>query len=248
MFWWMFFYFIAGCVTGSFLNCCALRLPQGRSLWGRSACERCGHLLSVYDLVPVVSYLYLRGKCRYCQTSYGSGNLMAELLTGCVFVLCGLQILPGIKLLMLFVLASCLILISLIDFHVQIIPDYLVLIIALCGIAFSILYLPGGLTESLKGSAAAFTVMLTIFILSRGGMGGGDVKLGTVLGLWLGFEHTIMFLLLAFMMGGFISCLLLMSGVKERKDAVPFGPFLCAGALISVLYARPLAAYYWSLF
>ena len=90
--------------------------------------------------------------------------------------------------------------------------------------------------------------MLAIFLISRGGMGGGDVKLSAAAGLWLGFENTVIFLLLSFISGGIISILLMLTGVKNKQDAIPFGPFLCAGAFTALLYAGYLANFYWNLF
>ncbi|MPM96161.1 Type 4 prepilin-like proteins leader peptide-processing enzyme [bioreactor metagenome] len=91
-------------------------------------------------------------------------------------------------------------------------------------------------------------LMLLIFILSRGGMGAGDVKLSFVLGLWLGLKASIVCLMLAFILGGVIGVLLLATGIKQRKDPIPFGPFLCLGAFISLLYSPYLIYYYWRLF
>lgn len=246
---WIIFYFVLGSVIGSFINLCACRLPLGRSIvWGRSACDSCGHPLAVFDLLPVFSYVFLQGRCRYCNAAYGSSHLITEVLTGVLFVLCGLQVLPGLKLLLLFALTACLILISLIDLQLQIIPDNLAALIALGGIVYSILYLPGGIAAGLSGSALGFGIMLAIFVISSGGMGGGDVKLSAALGLWLGFEYTAIFLLLAFCVGGLFSILLLIFDIKGRQDAIPFGPFLCAAAFAALLYGKPLADYYWKLF
>ena len=171
-----------------------------------------------------------------------------EVLTGLAFVLCGMQAEFGLKLLLLFIFCCAVILISLIDYELQIIPDSLVLILAAGGFLYSSLYLPGGLLNGLFGSVFAFSVMLAIFLISRGGMGGGDVKLSAAAGLWLGFENTVIFLLLSFISGGIISILLMITGVKNKQDAIPFGPFLCAGAFAALLYAGYLANFYWNLF
>ncbi len=228
MFYWLLFYFFTGSALGSFLNLCACRLPRGQSVVvGRSACDFCGKKLTVTDLVPVFSYLFLKGLA---------------------FVLCGMQAEFGLKLLLLFIFCCAVILISLIDYELQIIPDSLVLIFAAGGIIYSCLYLHGGLLNGLFGSVFAFAVMLAIFLISRGGMGGGDVKLSAAAGLWLGFENTVIFLLLSFISGGIISILLMVTGVKNKQDAIPFGPFLCAGAFAALLYAGYLANFYWNLF
>ena len=186
--------------------------------------------------------------CRYCGAVYGSRNLLAELLTGTAFALCGLHFKPVLALALMFVLTSCLILISLIDYKTQIIPDGLVGVIAVSGVLYNLLYAPQGVVDMLFGAAVGFVVMLVIFVISRGGMGGGDVKLSAAVGLWLGVEGTLLFLLLAFIMGGILSLLLLVSGVKSKGDAVPFGPFLCLAAFVTVLYQPFLLNFYWQLF
>ena len=186
--------------------------------------------------------------CRYCGAVYGSRNLLAELLTGMDFALCGLHFKPVLPLTLMFVLTSCLILISLIDYKTQIIPDRLVGAIAVSGALYNLLYAQQSISDMLLGGAVGFTVMLLIFFISRGGMGGGDVKLSVAAGLWLGVEGTLLFLLLAFIMGGVISLVLLVSGVKSKGDALPFGPFLCFAAFITVLYQPFLLNFYWQLF
>ena len=186
--------------------------------------------------------------CRYCGTVYGSSNLPAEFLTGTVFDLCALHFKPVLPLTLMFVLTSCLILISLIDYKTQIIPDGLVTIIAVSGALYNLLYAPQGIMDMLLGGVVGFVVMLLIFLISRGGMGGGDVKLSAAVGVWLGVEGTLLFLLLAFIMGGIISMFLLVSGVKSKGEAIPFGPFLCLAAFVTVLYQTFLLNFYWQLF
>ena len=186
--------------------------------------------------------------CRYCGAVYGSRNLLAELLTGTAFALCGLHFKPVLPLALMFVLTSCLILISLIDYKTQVIPDGLVGVIAVSSALYNLLYAPQGVVNMLLGGAVGFASMLLIFVISRGGMGGGDVKLSAAVGLWLGVEGTLLFLLLAFIMGGVISLLLLVSGVKSKGDAIPFGPFLCLAAFVTVLYQPFLLNFYWQLF
>ena len=186
--------------------------------------------------------------CHYCSAVYESRNLLAELLMGTAFALCALHFKPLLPLVLMFVLTSCLISISLIDYKTQIIPDGLVGVIAVSGALYNLLYVPQGIVDMLFGGAVGFAVMLLIFIISSSGMGGGDVKLSAAVGLWLGVEGTLLFLLLAFIMGGVISLLLLASGAKSKGDAIPFGPFLCLAAFVTVLYQPFLLNFYWQLF
>lgn len=205
-------------------------------------------LVFYFALGAAVGRLLKLCACRYCGAVYGSRNLLAELLTGTAFALCALHFKPALPLALMFVLTSCLILISLIDYKTQIIPDGLVGAIAVSGALYNLLYVPQGVVDMLFGGVVGFAVMLVIFFISRGGMGGGDVKLSAAVGLWLGVEGTLLFLLLAFIMGGVISLLLLVSGVKSKGDAIPFGPFLCLAAFVTVLYQPFLLNFYWQLF
>lgn len=201
-----------------------------------------------FALGAVVGRLLKLCACHYCTAVYGSSNLPAELLTGTAFALCGLHFKPVLPLALMFVLTSCLILISLIDYKKQIIPDGLVGVIAVSGVLYNLLYVPQSVVDMLLGGSVGFAVMLGIFVISRSGMGGGDVKLSAAVGLWLGVEGSLLFLLLAFIIGGIISMLLLVSGVKHKGDAIPFGPFLCFAAFITVLYQPFLLNFYWQLF
>ena len=167
---------------------------------------------------------------------------------GTSFALCGLHFKPVLPLALMFVLTSCLILISLIDYKTQIIPDGLVGVIAINGVLYNLLYAQQSISDMLLGGVVGFAVMLLIFVISRGGMGGGDVKLSAAVGLWMGVEGTLLFLLLAFILGGVISMLLLVSGIKSKGDAIPFGPFLCLAAFVTVLYQPFLLNFYWRLF
>ena len=212
-------YFLLGAVIGSFLNVCIYRLPNGKSIISPpSACGSCGHRLSVLDMVPVFSYIFLRGRCRYCKAPYSSRYMFVELLTGILFALCGLYYLPGLKMALVFFFIACLIVQAFIDLDHQILLDEILML------------------------------MLLIFLLSRGGMGAGDVKLSFVLGVWLGLKASVVCLMLAFVLGGIIGVLLLVTGIKQRKDPIPFGPFLCIGAYIALLFSPYLIYFYWNLF
>lgn len=241
-------YFVIGLVVGSFLNVCIYRLPEGKSIVSPpSACGSCSHRLGVLDMIPVLSYILLRGKCRYCGMPYSSRYALVELLTGCLFALCGLYYLPGISLALVFVFVASLVVLTFVDFDHQIILDEVLLLMLGCGAAY-VFFTTGDYWDALYGMGFAGGLMLLIFVLSRGGMGAGDVKLCFVLGLWLGLKASIVCLMLSFIFGGVIGVFLLATGIKGRKDPIPFGPFLCIGAYISLLFSPYLIYYYWRLF
>ena len=101
--------------------------------------------------------------------------------------------------------------------------------------------------EAVQGAMASVVIMLVIYWASRGGMGFGDVKLAFVLGVWLGLEQSLLCLLLAFILGGVVGVTLLLTGLKTRKDVIPFGPYLCVSGWVSLLCGKELIAWYWSL-
>ena len=241
-------YFIIGLVVGSFLNVCIYRIPEGRSIISPpSSCGTCGHVLGPLDMIPVLSYIFLGGKCRYCGTAYSPRYALVELLTGCLFVLCGLQYLPGIALFLVFAFVASLVVITFVDFDHQIILDQVLIFMLVCGIGYVAIY-SKDYWGALYGMLISGGLMLLIYFVSRGGMGEGDVKLSFVLGVWLGWKAVLVCLLLAFVMGGVIGTLLLATGIKGRKDPIPFGPYLCLGAYIALLYSPYIIFYYWHFF
>ena len=247
-------YFVMGAVIGSFLNVCIYRLPQGMSVVSPpSRCDSCGHQLGALDMIPILSYIFLGGKCRYCHTHYSARSAFVEALTGILFAVAGIFYLPGIPLLTVFILTACLIVITFIDFDHQIILDKFLIIMFLDGLIYHFTYTKGsGLVspywDILWGIAIGGGLMLLIYLLSRGGMGEGDVKLSFVLGFWLGMKGAIVCLFLAFNLGGIVGALLLATGIKSRKDPIPFGPYLCLGAYVSLLFGPYLIYYYWHFF
>ncbi len=243
-----FSYFIIGLIVGSFLNVCIYRLPLGRSIVSPpSACGTCGHVLGPLDMIPVLRYIFSGGKCRHCGATYSGRYALVELLTGVLFVLCGFQYLPSIALLLVFAFVASLVVITFIDFDYQIILDKILIFMFICGIGYVAFYTKD-YSDALYGMLVAGSIMLIIYFLSRGGMGAGDVKLSFVLGFWLGWKAALVCLLLAFVMGGIIGTVLLASGAKSRKDPIPFGPYLCFGAYLSLLYVPYMLFYYWHFF
>lgn len=243
-----FAYFVIGAVIGSFLNVCIYRLPEGRSIvTPPSACGSCGHRLGALDMIPIFSYFLLRGRCRYCGKPYSCRYALIEFLTGLLFLSCGFYYFPGINMVLAWIFIACLIVETFVDVDHQIILDEVLLIMLPLGLIYAYFNFPSFL-EALYGTLFAGGLMLIIFLLSRGGMGAGDVKLAFVLGIWLGFKGAIVCVFLAFLLGGIIGVILLATKLKTRKDPIPFGPFLCFSAYISLLFSPYLIYFYWSLF
>lgn len=241
-------YFIIGAVIGSFLNVCIYRIPAGMSIISPpSRCGSCGHRLGALDMIPVLSYFFLGGKCRYCHEHYSCRYAVVEFLTGVLFALCGLFFMPGISLVLVFIFVACLMVITWVDIDHQIILDECLIIMLVSGIGYVALRTHDW-WDALYGMLAAGGFMVLLYFLSRGGMGEGDVKLSFVLGWWLGLSGGICCLLMAFILGGIIGIALLASGTKGRKDAIPFGPYLCIAAYITLLFGPYIIYYYWTMF
>ncbi|MBC7105224.1 MAG: prepilin peptidase, partial [Firmicutes bacterium] len=176
---------VAGGVAGSFLNACAWRLPRGESLVApRSRCVACGHPLGPRDLVPVLSYLWLRGRCRHCGVRIPPRYLVVE-LAAVAAALAALYAAPGlIQAVRTAVFLWFLILVTVTDLETGLIPDEAVAGAALLGVGTG-LFLPGTLLPGLYGALAGAGILYAIVLASRGGMGGGDAKMAAVMGLFL---------------------------------------------------------------
>ncbi len=238
---------VAGGVAGSFLNACAWRLPRGESLVKpRSRCVACGHPLGPLDLVPVLSYLWLRGRCRYCGGRIPPRYLVVELAAAGA-TLSAVHAAPDLlHAARTAVFLWFLILVTTTDLETGLIPDQAVGTAALLGVGTG-LFLPETLLPGLYGALAGAGILYAIILASRGGMGGGDAKMAAVMGLFLGWQGLLLALFVAFVSGGLLAAGLLLTGRKERKDALPFAPFLALGGAVAQFWAGPLLAWYLSL-
>jgi leader peptidase (prepilin peptidase)/N-methyltransferase len=226
--------FVYGLVVGSFLNVLIDRLSMEQSIGGRSHCDHCGKTLRWQDLVPVFSYIYLRGKCRYCKKKLSPQYPLIEILTGLVFVLSwNFSPFDTIPLRILTIALSCVLLVILAaDFKYQIIPDEMQ--VALVGIAVLMLVfhdvpLTGVLIRGVEGVLIMLPILF-LYLVTRGrGMGFGDVKLAFGIGVLLGLQRGGLALYIAFLTGAVVGVGLLISGRTKMKNKIAFGPFLIVG-------------------
>ena len=239
------FVFFFGLLIGSFLNVCIWRLPREESIIRPgSHCPACSTVLGARDLVPVLSWLFLRGKCRFCGVKISARYPAVELLTGGLFLVTYLHygLTPGLVAALVF--SSFMVAITFIDLDHQIILDGMLALLAVCGLGLQLWTGSVGLVSMLIGAFVGGGLLLLLAILSRGGMGGGDVKFAAALGFWLGWPGILLGLFLGFVLGGLISLLLLVTGLRGRKDFIPFGPFIAIGAWIALLYGRRILDWY----
>lgn len=236
--------FLAGACAGSFLNVVICRLPRGKSVvFPPSHCPSCLHKLGLIDLLPVVSFIALKGKCRYCGCRISPQYSVVELVTGVLLVLVWLQYGFTWAFLRCAILLSLLVAAAVIDLQHKIIPDKLNLAGLLLGVPFLLIS-----REAFFSGAAGFLagggLLLLIAVVSKGGMGGGDIKLAAVMGLYLGWKYLLLALFLAFVAGGAVGILMILLRLKGRKDAVPFGPCLALGAVAAVLAGGKIIPWY----
>ena len=231
---------------GSFLNCLVCRLHKKEDfLVKRSYCPYCKHTLSWKDLIPVLSFLLLKGKCRYCGQRISLQYILAELTTGILFVLALTQ--HSYFLL----LAFSFLVIIIYDFKYYIIPDKVIF----PAIAITFLYQLVSNFQSIDifysaviSALAAAGFFLSIFLISRGRwIGFGDVKLALFMGLLLNFPGILVAMFFSFFIGAIIGTVLIALNKKGLKSEVPFGPFLMIGTLIGLFWGEKIFSWYLSL-
>lgn len=238
--------FILGLVIGSFLNVCIYRIPRGESLIQPlySVCPKCNHRLFPPDLVPLLSFLLLKGKCRYCENQIAYRYFFIELLTGILFVLVYWHLGWTWSLLSLWLFVALLIVVAFIDLEHQIIPNKVNLFGFISGITLNLFIGNLSLLNMFLGFLVSGGLLFLIALLSRGGMGHGDIKFAAVMGIFLGWQLVLLALLIAFILGGLGGIALLALKKKGRKDMIPFGPFLVLGSLVSVLFGNQILSWY----
>jgi leader peptidase (prepilin peptidase) / N-methyltransferase len=228
-----------GLAIGSFLNVVIARLPAGRSLVRpRSTCPGCSALLKWYDNIPVLSFLVLRGRCRTCGMTISWRYPIVEMVTAVVLVIAYVALGPTADFAVAVVLLPALIAITGIDLQHQLIPDAITLPGILVGLLLNLATGRMSWVESVIGISLGGGLFFLIILVSRGGMGGGDLKLGAMLGAFLGWKALLFGLFVAIVLGGVIGTAFLATGVRGRKDPIPFGPFLAAGGAMALVWGE----------
>ena len=238
-----------GLAIGSFLNVVIARLPEGRSLWRPgSACPGCGAAIAWQDNVPLLSFAMLRGRCRACALPIPWRYPIVEGVTGAAFAAAWIAFGPGAEFVAAAVLLSALIAITAIDLQHQIIPDVISLPGILAGVVASLAARRVSWLDPALGILAGGGVFLVIIVaygLVTGGegMGLGDVKLGAMLGAFLGWKAVLFSLFAAVLLGGVVASAMLARG-GGRKDPIPFGPFLAVGGAVGLFWGERVVAWY----
>ena len=267
-----FIVFVFGLIIGSFLNCVIYRLalPKGRprrsrlaTLRGRSFCPHCRHILSWQDLIPVFSFLILKGKCRYCHQKISLQYPIVEISTGLIFLLIfnfqfSIFNFQNLITTCFMLCVSCfMIVIFVYDLKHYIIPDKVIYPAIVLALIFNFQQFGPELTAegfsmikfSILSAIGAAAFFLAIVLISRGQwMGIGDIKLAFFMGLFLSFPNILVALFLSFFIGAIIGIVLITARKKTLKSEVPFGPFLVIGTFLALFWGSELINWYQGLF
>jgi len=247
-----------GPFVGSFLNVCIDRMPRGQSIIKpRSHCAVCNHKLGNLDLLPIFSYLWLRGRCRYCRAHIPLRLPIVEGVTGLLFGFLYWKFGLSLELVMSLIYACLLVIIFVIDLENQLVLDKVVYPGMVLALGFSFLWpglgvvswLGGGalsrVLSALAGGTLGFAAMALPYILThRRGMGLGDVKLGALVGLMTGYPLVLIAWLLSVITGGVVGAILLAFKIRKRKDPIPFAPFLATSAMVTLLWGQVIYQWY----
>ena len=263
---------LVGLLVGSFLNVVIHRLPrmmerewqcQCAELRGeeappgeaislvrpRSRCPACGHAISVLENVPVLSWLFLRGKCSACKTAISFRYPLVEAATGLLTAFSAVHFGFGLSALGAILLIWSLIALSFIDFDTTYLPDAITLPLLWCGLLFNLADTYADLSSAVIGAMAGYLTLWFVYwgfklLTSKEGMGYGDFKLLAALGAWLGWQMLPLVILLSSVVGAIVGGLLIVLAKRGREVPIPFGPYLATAGVIAIFWGERLTQYY----
>ena len=242
---------LLGLIIGSFLNVCIYRIAREESIsFPPSHCTSCGYNLKPKDLIPVFSYIFLKGRCRNCKEKISIQYPLVEVLNACLYIMIYLKFGFTLDFFKFCLFASLLIVIGFIDFKTKYVYNSTVIFGVVSGIVFNMLIwietkaIPW---NYIVGAFIGFGVIYLIVILTHG-MGEGDIDIALICGLFLGIKGIIITLFIAIVLGGIVSAVILILKFKDKKSEIAFGPYLAIGGVIACLYGNSLLEMYLKLF
>jgi len=248
------FSFLMGLSLGSFLNVCIYRIPLKQSIaHPPSSCPHCGERIRFYDNIPLLSYLFLMGRCRQCGHRISLRYPIVEGLTGLLSLMLFTTYGISFQYLLLLLFSATLVTISFIDLDHRIIPDLLSLPGVAAGWAVSLFPWSVYWLDSLIGTVAgggSLYLVATVYerVTGREGMGGGDIKLLAMIGAWMGWQALPLIVLIASLTGAVIGSVFILCAGEGYRFRIPFGPFLSSGALLYLFFGQDLTRWYFGLF
>jgi len=249
----IFLFFLLGLEIGSFLNVCIDRLPREESIVSPpSHCEACGHRLAAKDLIPVFSYLWLRGKCRFCGNSIPGKLFYVELVSGVIyaFLYWKYGLTPELGAMIFY--AALFTIIFMVDLEKGVILNKVVYPAMAIAFVLSALQIQPelpqwpveGIANVAMGGGIGFLFLFVLAIASRGGMGWGDVKLAALIGLATGFPMVLVAIVLGAVLGAIVGVVLMAVRKKGMKSRIPFGPFLSVATMITLVWGSDMVNWY----
>lgn len=250
---WIIFFALLGAVIGSFLNVVIDRLPQGQSIsYPPSHCNSCQKRLGTKDLIPIISYLWLKGRCRYCGAAITKRILWVEISNAALFAYLFWYFDFGGELAVAAFYGCIFLVLFVIDLERGLLLNKIIypsaVIALLLSIFASSLEIVPSIGSAAGGGAAGLGLFLAIAIISRGGMGFGDVKMAALIGLAVGWPLVFEAILLAVIGGGLLAVALMLSRAKGRRQSIAFGPFLALGAIATLIHGEAIMDWYLALF
>lgn len=245
--------FLFGLIFGSFINVCIYRLPREESIvFPASHCPSCQTPIRPYENIPLLSFILLKGRCRSCRSPISWRYPLVEILHGCGFLYILARYGLSLPAIVYCLFLSSLIAVTFIDLSHRIIPDLITLPGMVLGVITASTILPPGTIDSivglfLGGGLFYLVAVLSLAILKKEGMGGGDIKLIAMIGAFLGWKGMLLTIFLAACSGSVIGILLILIQGRNRAEPIPFGPFLALGAVISLFWENGLLRWYFSI-
>jgi len=241
---------VFGATIGSFLNVCIYRLPRHESIvWPGSHCPSCGGSIAWYDNVPVLSYLWLGGRCRTCRAPITMRYPLIEAANGAGYVAILWVFGASWTTILYCILFSALLVVTGTDLTHKIIPNVVTVPGIVLGLVGAATVLPVGPVNALLGMVVGGGILWALawaspYLFGKEGMGGGDIKLLAMIGAFLGWKPALLTIMIGSLSGSVIGISLIAFGVMKREDYIPFGPYLVFGALVSLFFGEPLLNWY----
>ncbi|WP_278599799.1 prepilin peptidase [Clostridium tertium] len=242
---------IIGLCIGSFLNVCIYRIPREESIaFPPSHCTSCGYELKAVDLIPIISYLFLKGKCRKCGEKISIKYPLVELLNGVLYLLIFLRFGLSLSFVFYSLLTSLLIVISYIDLD----SKYIYSSTTILGVVLAAIYIVVGLytkdislSNNVLGGAIGYGIIYLIVVITKG-MGQGDAEVAGVCGLFIGIKGILVCLFIAVVLGGLVAAIILIFKLKEKKSEIAFSPYISIGSIVYILLGKEILSLYLNFF
>jgi leader peptidase (prepilin peptidase)/N-methyltransferase len=239
-----------GALIGSFLNVCIFRMPRGESIvWPGSHCPSCARSIDFYDNIPLLSYLWLGGRCRACRAPISIRYPLVEAVNALGYLAILFTFGPSWTAALYALLFSALVVVAGTDLTHKMIPNVITIPGMVVGLLGAMTVLPVGVINSVIGFTVGGGILwllawLSPYFFGKEGMGGGDIKLLAMIGAFLGWKPALLTVMIGSLTGSVIGISMIALGIIKRDDYIPFGPFLVLGALLSMFFAQPLLDWY----